>query len=79
MELPRSGTVAAFIKTGKERTVLKGYDQAREAFVFEVAARPVDGKANKELLAHLKEAYGLECDVVAGATGRKKLLRLRDI
>ncbi len=80
MELPAEpGAVFAVrVHPSATRTRLVRYDGAREEFVFDVAAVADKGKANAELLSHLKKSYGLACEIVSGATSRKKLLRVRN-
>lgn len=65
-------------KPNASKTEFLGYDAAREAVRIAVAAPPDDGKANKELLKFLKKELGRDCELIAGKTGRKKIVRLSD-
>ena len=77
MKLPTSaGSVfTVLVKTRAPQTTLLRYDAAREAYIIAVAAVPDKGKANKALLRYLAEE-GITCDIISGATSRKKLLRV---
>ena len=47
-----------------------------------LTAPPVEGKANEALLAFLAEVFGIEksrLEIVAGATGRDKLVSILDM
>jgi hypothetical protein len=47
-----------------------------------ITATPVDGKANEELIAFLSEILGVpksRIDIVAGASGRDKLVSVLDM
>jgi uncharacterized protein len=49
------------------------------ALKIQIAAPPVDGAANAELIAFLSETFGIpkkQVDLVAGDAGRKKRVRL---
>lgn len=78
VELPSEiGAVfAAHAKPSAKRTALLGYDDARQAFVFSVAAAPDGGKANAELLSYLRKEHGLVCTIISGQGARKKLVRI---
>ena len=52
-----------------------------DALKVRIAAPPVDGKANRALVAFLAKALGLpraEIEIVAGHAGRHKTVRLAD-
>jgi uncharacterized protein len=40
-----------------------------------IKAPPIDGKANDVLLKFLSKQTGKNCELVAGASGKKKLIR----
>jgi uncharacterized protein YggU (UPF0235/DUF167 family) len=61
------GPLIVTVRTGKRETRITGCDP----FVIEIAARPIGGAANRELLRFLKENIGA-CRITSGAGSRTK-------
>ena len=61
------GAVVITIKPGKRENRIVSDDP----FVIELAARPIEGAANRELLTFLKGTVGT-CRIVSGHTSRTK-------
>ena len=56
-------------------------EQVDGAWLAQIKAPPVDGKANAELIALIAEKFGCRKNQVtirAGASGRMKLVRIED-
>lgn len=67
-------------RPGASRTEIAGYHNG--ALAVRVAAPPEKGRANRALLAFLAEALDLrprDLEIVAGAAGRDKLVRVRGL
>lgn len=63
------------VKPGQNKTEITGKTEAG-ALKLNVAAPPVKGKANQELLKFFKKKYKLNAEIVSGKTSRKKKVRL---
>lgn len=66
------------VQPGAKRTEVVGTHG--DALKLRLAAPPVDGKANDELIRFLADAFGVpqrQVELVAGSTGRSKRLRIR--
>lgn len=69
--------ITLHIQPGARRTEIVGLHG--DALKIRVAAPPVEGKANEQLVAFLAGALGVaksQVEVVAGATGRRKRVRV---
>ena len=77
--------MAKFIKETKEGTLLlihvqpkakknavEGIDEWRGRLKVRIAASPVEGKANKEVVKFFSKLLGAEVAIVRGETGREK-------
>jgi uncharacterized protein (TIGR00251 family) len=65
------------VQTGAKQTAIAG--TYGDALKIRLAARPVDGKANAELLRFLADAFGVPLSNVAlvrGDTSRTKVVRI---
>ncbi len=62
---PRSGT-----------SRVEGFDQWRQRVAVKVRAPPADGRANKEIEELFRALTGAETEIVRGAGGRMKTLRI---
>jgi hypothetical protein len=69
--------LALHVQPGASRTEVAG--QHGDALKIRLAAPPVDGKANAELLRYLAEAFGVplrQVMLVRGDASRRKLVRI---
>jgi uncharacterized protein len=65
------------VQPGARRTEVAG--QYGDALKIRLAAPPVEGRANAELLRFLAEAFGVplrDVTLVRGATSRRKVVRI---
>jgi uncharacterized protein len=70
-------TFALHVQPGAKRSELAGMHG--EALKVRLAAPPVDGKANAELIRFLADAFGVpqrNVGIVRGATSRTKVVRI---
>lgn len=75
-EIKQKGTIMLVVNTNGLKTEIKKYDEARKAYVMEVAAPPQDNKANIEITKYFSKKLGKEIKIMSGATSKKKLIRL---
>lgn len=62
-----TGAVIVRVKANKRETRIVSHDP----FTIELAARPIEGAANAELLRYLKRVVGA-CRITSGASSRTK-------
>jgi hypothetical protein len=74
MEWP--DTFFVIVKPNASTTEVVSYDAEQKTCRIAVAAAPVDGKANKELLRFLKKETGRTAALLSGKNAKKKLVRL---
>lgn len=67
--------IPIFVRTGKQKTQLYAYQKERQAFLLDVAARPIDGDANAEILFYFKKYCKMKGDIISGRTNRRKIIR----
>lgn len=63
------------VKVNARKTQLLGYDKEREAFRFEVKAKPEQGKANLEIEKYFSKLFTKPVRIVSGKTGKIRILR----
>lgn len=71
-------TLALHVQPGAARTEVAGLHG--DALKVRLAAPPVDGKANAELLRFVADAFGVPLravEIVRGASSRSKVVRVR--
>lgn len=76
--IPRSVFIAIHVQPRASRTEVVGLHG--EAVKIRLKAPPVDGAANEELVRFVAERLGVpraDVEIVSGATGRAKRLRIR--
>ncbi|MDK2868925.1 MAG: uncharacterized protein PWP39_160 [Pyrococcus sp.] len=74
------GIILSVIVTPNAReTKIVGVDEARGRVKVNVAAPPVKGKANKELMKFFKKLFGAEVVIVRGETSKEKDLLIKGI
>jgi uncharacterized protein len=73
-ELLAKEIIPITVKPGAPKTEILGIRNGTLHIVLH--APPVEGKANEELLKFLKKQTGKQYKLIAGATTRKKLVRL---
>ena len=66
-------TKKVFVKTGKNQTELI---ESGDEWIINLKARPVEGKANGELIKFLSKKFKCKVEIVSGFTSKKKVVRL---
>lgn len=77
-ESPDELVVSIHVQPGAKRTEVVGTHG--DALKVRLAAPPVDGKANDELIRFLAGAFGVprqQVELIAGSTSRSKRVRIR--
>jgi hypothetical protein len=75
-----SATLSVYVQPRAKRTEVAGWHGA--AIKIRLAAPPADGRANAELVRFVARTVGIppsRVEIVAGATGRRKTLRLHGL
>lgn len=75
-EIKTKSTLMLVVHTNGLKTDIVKYDEARKAYVMEVAAPPQDNKANIEIAKYFSKKLGKKIKIISGATAKKKLIRL---
>jgi hypothetical protein len=75
---PSGATIAIYAQPRASKTAVSGtYDQAVR---LQVAAPPVDGKANEEIIRFLGKQLGVrksKIEIISGHSGRRKVVLVR--
>ena len=74
MEFP--STFVLYVRPNKRQTKFLGFDPSRKAYVLEVAAVPVDGQANDEIVRFFKKEFGLRVEIISGLSSKNKKIRV---
>ena len=67
---------SVYVSPNKAKTQIRGFDEVRNAFRLEVAARPKDGKANQEIVKYFRKEHGINVSIIFGLTSKKKILKV---
>ena len=63
------------VKTGQSKTEITG--KTPEGILkLNVAAKPIDGKANIEIIKFFKKKYKLNAEIISGKTSKRKKIGL---
>jgi len=57
MDFPKSGKVRILVKTGVSETKIREFDEFRQVWRVDVAARPLENEANIEIVKFFFSAY----------------------
>jgi hypothetical protein len=72
----KDGRLSVIVTPNTKKTAVLAWDEARQALRVSVEAPPERNRANVELVKFLSRLFGKRVELVAGATGRRKILRL---
>jgi uncharacterized protein len=75
--LPKQGTITVRVSTGKRATKVIGFDPEKKYWKIELAAKPVEGEANKELVKFLSKLLSRQVRIVKGLKSREKILTIK--
>ena len=70
--------ILIIVKTGRNESKITNYSEDNETFSIDLKARPIENKANIELLNFLKKITGRRFEIASGKTSRKKIVRPSD-
>ena len=74
---PDGCEVDILVSPRSNRSGPEGVDEWRRMLVFRVKAPPLEGRANKEVVALMNEITGFKCAVIRGMTSRQKTVLIR--
>lgn len=66
-----------YVQPKAKKNAIEGIDEWRGRLKVRIAAPPVEGKANKEVLKFFSKLLGAEVSIVKGETSREKDLLVR--
>lgn len=66
---------SVIVKPNARKTGFLGFDEARSALLFSVAASPENNKANEELVKFLNKELG-SCKIISGKTSKIKKIKI---
>jgi uncharacterized protein len=67
-------SLSCIVKPNAKKTMVKGYDEERKAYLLDVNAPPENNKANQELIKYLSKITGKKPRIKSGLTSKKKLI-----
>jgi hypothetical protein len=79
---PNAVSIELHVEPGSAYPGLEGFDIWRHRLVLRVRAPPQDGQANREVVEVLAELLGVSTSsvsIIAGATSRRKVVRIDGI
>lgn len=79
---PNAVSIELHVEPGSARPGLEGFDIWRHRLVLRVRSPPQDGEANREaaeVLAELLDVPPSQVSIIAGATSRRKVVRVDGI
>ncbi|NLU45626.1 MAG: YggU family protein [Euryarchaeota archaeon] len=68
--------IDVYVSPRSNRAGPEGFDEWRKRLILRVRSPPLDGKANKEVEAMMKEAAGVPARIVGGHLSRQKTVLL---
>lgn len=69
--------VNVLVSPRSNRSGPEGYDEWRKRMIIRIKAPPLDGKANKEVEALMKELTGCPSEILNGHLNRQKTVLIR--
>lgn len=64
------------VKTGSNKNGIIGYDEIKKAYKINLNAKPIEGKANKELIKFLSRELGKQVRIKRGFRGKEKIIEI---
>jgi uncharacterized protein len=71
-----AGRIPIIARPNSRKTLISGYDEAREALKVDVAAPPEDNKANIELIRFFSKLSGRKARIAVGMKSKHKIIAL---
>jgi len=72
MELPDRFNI--IVKANSPKTILKGFDENKGAYILEVKAQPEKGKANIEIIKFFSRVLKKKARIVSGLASKRKTI-----
>jgi uncharacterized protein (TIGR00251 family) len=64
------------VKTNMPKTEILEFDSEKNSYRMNVHAKPMDGKANIEILKFFKREFKLRVKIVMGTKSKEKLIKI---
>lgn len=71
-----STLIDIFVTSGAKTTGVKGFDQWRGRILLDVKERPVQNRANKEIVSFFSKLLNADARIATGAKKREKTLEV---
>jgi uncharacterized protein (TIGR00251 family) len=71
---PKSGKVRILVKTGVNETKIKEFDESKQVWRVDVAARPLENEANIEIVKFFSRLTKKQVRILSGLTSKEKVL-----
>lgn len=65
-----------YVKTGKQKDILVGFDSEKDAYVLEINAKPIEGEANKEIIKFLSKLLKKKVVIKSGLKSKIKYIEV---
>jgi hypothetical protein len=62
------------VKTNSKENEIVGFDETKKAYKINLKAKPIDGKANIELIKFLSRELKKQVRIVRGLTNKEKII-----
>lgn len=63
------------VKTNKKRSKITSYDKITDTYLVELESKPIDFKANAELIKYLSKTLNKRLTIVSGHKSKVKILK----
>lgn len=74
MDFPKFGKVRILVKTDAKETKIREFDNARDVWRIDVAASPVENKANVEIVKFFSRLTKKQVRIASGLSSKEKVL-----
>lgn len=75
-QLKNEKSFLIIVKTNAQKTILKTYDEEKNAYLLDVAAPPENNKANQEIIKYLSRITRKDVKIKSGLKSKKKIISL---
>jgi len=72
--LLKEGSLIFHIKTAKKENKIV-YDSSQAEFVLEIRGKPIEGKANKEIISFLRRLTKKRVEIISGLKSKTKKIK----
>lgn len=74
----QNNSLSLHVRPGAPKTIIRGWDETREALRVDIAAQPENNKANVEVLKFFSKLLKKKVVLIRGQSDRRKVIRIED-